>query len=315
MFKAVLALATVMVASGGFAIFNGMGMILNERGWTQVIGGCVVLSTGLLILSLAALLAHARTLFAVGGQAVEPQIAPEQPVRPVDPVFAVPSDHVHPQAYEADIHHGASHHEASHHETSHLETSHLETGHHETGLHETGHHDLPPVASAHAGHGAAPEPIAAFAETFERDYPASVSAYKPARHQDGYEPSAHDLLTDLVPPPVPMPVAKPDEWSLTTAARQDNPPSQPSLLDSLTQAAPYHASYEPVRPTMPPAHTIERELVASYTAGGVGYFMYSDQTIEAEMAIGRYRFASMDELRHFVETNEGGVKVGESTQI
>ncbi|NBW56150.1 MAG: hypothetical protein EBR42_12765, partial [Betaproteobacteria bacterium] len=59
MFKAVLALATVMVATGGFAIFNGMGMILNERGWTQVIGGSVVLSTGLLILSLAALLAHA----------------------------------------------------------------------------------------------------------------------------------------------------------------------------------------------------------------------------------------------------------------
>ena len=285
MFKAVLALATVMVATGGFAIFNGMGMILNERGWTQVIGGSVVLSTGLLILSLAALLAHARTLFAAGGQAVEPQIAPEQPLRPADAVFAEPSDHGHPQA-----------HDAGHQEASRL--------------------DLPPAAVAHADHVAAPEPIAAFAETFERDYPVSVSAFRPARHHDRpQERSAHDLLSDLVPPPVPMPVAKPDEWSQAAPLRQDNPPLQPSLLDSLTQAAPYHARYEPVRPTMPPADTIERELVASYTAGGVGYFMYSDQTIEAEMAIGRYRFASMDELRHFVETNEGGVKVGESTQI
>ena len=294
MFKAVLALATVMVATGGFAIFNGMGMILNERGWTQVIGGSVVLSTGLLILSLAALLAHARTLFAAGGQAAGPDSAPEQPVRPADPVFAEPSDHGHPQA-------AASHHETGHHETSHQEASRL---------------DLPPAAVAHADHVAAPEPIAAFAETFERDYPVSVSAFRPARHHDRpQERSAHDLLSDLVPPPVPMPVAKPDEWSQAAPLRQDNPPLQPSLLDSLTQAAPYHARYEPVRPTMPPADTIERELVASYTAGGVGYFMYSDQTIEAEMAIGRYRFASMDELRHFVETNEGGVKVGESTQI
>jgi hypothetical protein len=301
MFKAVLALATVMVATGGFAIFNGMGMILNERGWTQVIGGSVVLSTGLLILSLAALLAHARTLFVTGAQVAGPGLAPEQPVRPADPVFADPSDHGHPQAHDAGIPHAASHYETSQQEAIHQEASRL---------------DLPPAAVAHADHVAAPEPIAAFAETFERDYPVSVSAFRPARHHDRpQERSAHDLLSDLVPPPVPMPVAKPDEWSQAAPLRQDNPPLQPSLLDSLTQAAPYHARYEPVRPTMPPADTIERELVASYTAGGVGYFMYSDQTIEAEMAIGRYRFASMDELRHFVETNEGGVKVGESTQI
>ena len=301
MFKAVLALATVMVATGGFAIFNGMGMILNERGWTQVIGGSVVLSTGLLILSLAALLAHARTLFVTGAQVAGPGLAPEQPVRPADPVFADPSDHGHPQAHDAGIPHAASHYETSQQEAIHQEASRL---------------DLPPAAVAHADHVAAPEPIAAFAETFERDYPVSVSAFRPARHHDRpQERSAHDLLSDLVPPPVPMPVAKPDEWSQAAPLRQDNPPLQPSLLDSLTQAAPYHARYEPVRSTMPPADTIERELVASYTAGGVGYFMYSDQTIEAEMAIGRYRFASMDELRHFVETNEGGVKVGESTQI
>ena len=313
MFKAVLALATVMVAAGGFAIFDGTGMILNERGWTQVIGttviqvigGSVVLSTGLLILSLAALLAHARTLFAAvgittAGQADGSQAAhdvseqgfaahdhavSDHAPRLADPVFAAPADHSQPAF-------GAETHQADN------------------------QHDVPPAPVSHDGHVAAPEPMAAFAETFERDYPASVSAYKPARHQDAaHEPSAHDLLADLVPPPVPMPVAQPDEWSQSVPPRQDNPPVQPSLLDNLTQPAPYHASYEPVRPTMPPAHTIERELVASYTAGGVGYFMYSDQTIEAEMAIGRYRFASMDELRHFVETNEGGVKVGESTQI
>jgi hypothetical protein len=300
MFKAVLALATMMVAAGGFAIFNGTGMILNERGWTQVIGGTVVLSTGLLILSLAGLLTYARTLFApvdrTDGVANGLQPVPDQPAMAVEPVLIPPID----------IGHG-----------------HPAEGHHaQTAVHDAGiPHDHPPVAVPHQDYAAAAEPIAAFAETFERDYPAAVSAYKPSRHQTlPQQRSAHGLLADLVPPPVPMPVAKPDEWSQVSSQQQPEKASlqslqQPSLLDNLNQAAPYQASYEPVRPTMPPAHTIERELVASYTAGGVGYFMYSDQTIEAEMAIGRYRFASMDELRHFVETNEGGVKIGESSQI
>ena len=294
MFKSVLALATMMVASGGFAIFNGMGMILNERGWTQVIGGTFVLSTGLLILSLAALLTHARKLFAPAIQIPQPQPAPQpqlapqpapdMPVQPVEQVLPTPIEPAdRPRAVTEDtIHHAG------------------------------GHHDQLPSAKPHSDFGAAHEPMAAFAETFERDYPAAVSAYKPARHHNvAQERSAHDLLSDLVPPPVPMPVAKPDEWS----QQADWRPEQPSLLDNLAQTASYQTRYEPVRPTMPPAPPIRRELVASYTAGGVGYFMYSDETIEAEMAIGRYRFASMDELRHFVETNEGGVKVGESTQI
>ena len=285
MFKAVLALATMMVTAGGFAIFNGTGMILNERGWTQVIAGSVVFSTGLLIFALAALLAHARKVFWAGEHRNQPQSTADQPVVapfviPVESVPAAPHDQGH--HFEADI------------------------------PHDSAPHDPVPPVVAQPDYAPPVEPMTAFADTFERDYPAAVAAYKPARHQDQpQDRSAHDLLSDLVPPPVPMPVAKPDEWSQTIQPRAE----QPSLLDSLTQAAPYHASYEPVRPTMPPAHTVERELVASYTAGGVGYFMYSDQTIEAEMAIGRYRFASMDELRHFVETNEGGVKVGESTQI
>jgi hypothetical protein len=50
-----------------------------------------------------------------------------------------------------------------------------------------------------------------------------------------------------------------------------------------------------------------RELVATYTSGEHTYFMYSDNAIEADTPQGRFRFASMDELRVFVETGTGGM--------
>ncbi len=67
---------------------------------------------------------------------------------------------------------------------------------------------------------------------------------------------------------------------------------------------------EPASP--PPAAAVpaaDRMLAATYSAGGIGYFMFSDGSIEAEMDIGRYRFPDMDALRVFIETGEGGVKV------
>ena len=56
-----------------------------------------------------------------------------------------------------------------------------------------------------------------------------------------------------------------------------------------------------------PAPPAERTLAATYASGENTYFMYSDGTIEAETPIGRFRFGSMDELRVFVETGQGGI--------
>lgn len=50
-----------------------------------------------------------------------------------------------------------------------------------------------------------------------------------------------------------------------------------------------------------------RELVATYASGEHTYFMYSDSAIEADTPQGRFRFASMEELRVFVETGTGGM--------
>ena len=59
---------------------------------------------------------------------------------------------------------------------------------------------------------------------------------------------------------------------------------------------------------VPAEPTRERgDPVATYTSGGNTYFMYGDGTIEADTPKGRYRFATMAELRHYAETGEGGV--------
>jgi hypothetical protein len=294
MFKAVMVLATVMVTAGGAAILSGWDVVINERGWSKVIGGSVMLSTGLLIVALCGLLAHAKRVWGAEkapekpenrdeSAKIQPEIAVKSPAiephfTPSEPVFTAPAPV------------------------------------------SVAHEEPVPAPAESPAH---PDPMTAFAETFEQSEARIDPAYKPSRYHDApqepsKEPSAHDLLADLVPPPVPMPQPKPDEWSQTASLTHSEPTQipapQPSLLDRLLpqDTQPLPPPIKVPEPVFPPA---ERLLVASYTAGGVGYFMYSDQTIEAEMAIGRYRFASMDELRHFVETNEGGIKIGESSQI
>lgn len=53
----------------------------------------------------------------------------------------------------------------------------------------------------------------------------------------------------------------------------------------------------------------ERKMLATYNSGGITYFMFSDGSIEADMAGGRFRFTSMDELRGYIDTGKGGVLV------
>jgi len=47
-------------------------------------------------------------------------------------------------------------------------------------------------------------------------------------------------------------------------------------------------------------------VVGTYSAGGNLYVMYSDGSIEAETGRGVFRFASLDELKHYIATGEGG---------
>lgn len=76
------------------------------------------------------------------------------------------------------------------------------------------------------------------------------------------------------------------------------------------ETAPEAADASPATDAPPaPADAPPRIPVATYSAGGIGYFMYEDGTIEADTELGRYRFSNMDELRRFTETGQGGIRV------
>ena len=62
------------------------------------------------------------------------------------------------------------------------------------------------------------------------------------------------------------------------------------------QAAPEEAGAAPAAPT----------VVGTYSAGGNLYVMYSDGSIEAETGRGVFKFASLDELKNYIATGEGG---------
>jgi hypothetical protein len=100
-----------------------------------------------------------------------------------------------------------------------------------------------------------------------------------------------------------------------------NPDSVEEATDAshapVAETAPVRAR-EPETATAAPAPVLEapsvkaerpRVPVATYSAGGIGYFMYDDGTIEADTELGRYRFSNMDELRRFTETGQGGLRV------
>lgn len=117
--------------------------------------------------------------------------------------------------------------------------------------------------------------------------PASAVSVQEARVEDAPAPDAPEETRAEEPAAVSQPaVSQPEAAEPEPATPEPKPEPEPAP--------------EPAVPAGPPS------VVATYTSGGVQYFMYSDGGIEAEMEKGRYRFSSMSELRRFVETGEGG---------
>ena len=126
-------------------------------------------------------------------------------------------------------------------------------------------------------------------------------------------PSAVDEDDDLLREPEPVPAPKPVPVA-QEPAHAEAPSVFADLLDEEPAAAEAGGSILPPPPSAvaeeepaPAQQRAERTLAATYASGENTYFMYSDGTIEAETPIGRFRFGSMDELRVFVVTGEGGV--------
>jgi hypothetical protein len=332
MLRALLILACVMVIAGAAAMINGSGMILNERGWSQLIAGSVVLTGGLIVTALAGVLYHVQTLWEkdrlsvtqTSDAAPQPVLSVEQ--QPISPT-ALPDITAHdthrvrdgmtPAFYERATPHALSpqdafhtdlqasapveqHHGQLNHELAQLNPSHKNNPHTApvqddpqpvfVSLPDADYDQFKPMAQPTGAQGAvpfSPEP-----SLTTRDAPAPRPQLK--------QPSLFEVVQDqhqgfgVTPSSKPAPHMHPDALH----------PSAPVLPAEPVVAAPPEVPQAPQAPK-------ERLLLASYSTGGVGYFMYSDQSIEAEMAIGRYRFNSMDELRTFIETQVGGERVSD----
>ncbi len=145
---------------------------------------------------------------------------------------------------------------------------------------------------------------------------------------DGSAPPAPSAAAETLPKPVDedddllrepdtvladAPFEPKPEHDFTEEAPIPDPAFAPIPGDEVQAVAEYESllpappEATPEEPAAPPPRPAERTLAATYASGENTYFMYSDGTIEAETPIGRFRFVSMDELRNFVETGEGGI--------
>ncbi len=61
---------------------------------------------------------------------------------------------------------------------------------------------------------------------------------------------------------------------------------------------------KPALNVAPAGEAGERQVIGHYDAQGAHYTMYDDGSIDAETAHGVYRFASMEELKQFIERQE-----------
>lgn len=102
---------------------------------------------------------------------------------------------------------------------------------------------------------------------------------KPAEERARPEPMAADAADDLFVPGRSEPA-------------KTEPVPEPALRSSLDAA---------------PEAKAERAVVGRYSSGGNTYMMYEDGAIEADTPNGRFTFASLDELKAFVD---GGGEAG-----
>jgi hypothetical protein len=107
-----------------------------------------------------------------------------------------------------------------------------------------------------------------------------------------------------VPPPLaaqdPAPQTKPDAKSPGVIAPEDDLFAAPEASSGVEEEPPaLRSSLDPAPAPAPKPAT--RTVVGRYASGGNTYVMFEDGSIEAETPQGRFTFASLDELKAFVD--------------
>ena len=316
----VVALGTVMALTGMYEVYFGNTYISVERGWSAFISGTILLTGGLVTIALGfairAIMDLKTALRSSFAGSVEAEIAPAYSERDfVDPTPTF--DRVSPPLPEASD--GLAAALTSQPVPALLRTEPdlvlpAEAGH---GSNMMLHDHNAPVAPGHPA--ALPlEPVYASGAHIEGGGHAARSHVElaPARGEptaedrldrmfadpsrklqpvDGHASLTSEEPVHLAPAaPVPSDVEHelPEDDGFT--AQETRPHQVPDRASTTAQNAVSHDEEAP--PTAPTSPVIGR-----YDAEGTSYVMYADGSIEAQSEAGVYRFASMAELKAFIE--------------
>jgi hypothetical protein len=274
-------LGLLLVAAGSFTAMQGWSIVQVERGWSQVIAGSAIATGGFIILALAAVAARIDALHASVDQIRRNALPVETPA-PVR-VEAPAQDRARPAApkpqpppqFDPDL--------AAPKPPPPAAPPRFEP-------------EPPAIPSEQA---AAPEPEPEPEQAIESAEPAAARPRPGARVRSSWLPrskAADGEARERRGPPAFPAVAyraiPPRETDLPTGAWPpvEAPPSAPS------EGAIFESLNEPAATPAGPA------LVRRFESGGVGYQLFSDGSIEAQTESGSYRFASLAELRAFIES-------------
>ena len=271
MIAALFALAAAMVIGGCAAVIQGFPYVRLESGLAMVIAGSVAASSGAVLFGLGVL----GVVFRRVERAIGQNAAPGQMLAPVQiPVLGTAS----------------------------------------AGPVAEGRPRLPPVLPAAPAFIVPPvvePPYDPDRSRIEpsldlREEAARAEATADARRQAGAEPD----LSILVPVPAPIPepphtvgLAPEDDLFAVPEpppATLDEAPPLRSSLDAAADPEPapkVDSQGDPEADSKPAARTV----VGRYASGGNTYVMFEDGSIEAETPQGRFTFASLDELKAFVD--------------
>lgn len=142
-----------------------------------------------------------------------------------------------------------------------------------------------------------------------------IPAPKPEPHQEARQETRQEpRLEDPKPEPDDGIAPEDDLFAGPTPpesahAEADTPALRPALDAVPAEPAAPEPPAESPEPEAAPAEP-QREVVGKYASGGNTYVMYADGSIEAETPRGRFSFASLDELKTFIDAGGEGTARG-----
>ena len=299
----VLVVGVAMVVAGAYEMVTGYGDILSERGWSAFIAGAVLLSGGVVTMALGMAVRavdRLRAAIFLDPLAVRGAAAPTEERMLGSSAAATPV--IVPDG-QADLFHEPTYEQAP---------------------------TAPVLAAAPIEHVFAHEPYAAVAAPPpphiepEPEPESPKPAEAEPQHDDWLDHSFSELEREMAARHEPAGTAAAAHHEPVAAVAELEPAATPDLTASVHEPHPAHephfideelpadmAAHDRVAPVAAPADhaTVSaREapatsaVIGRYESEGTSYVMYADGSIDAQSQAGVYRFASMAELKSFIES-------------